>query len=79
MKKKPTYHGWIVVERGGGHLRDSFHCEYYNKDGQKVRFSDPFYNPADAIEWFEKRLGKTIRLLSTPLGAYRVYTEEEAA
>jgi hypothetical protein len=72
---KKQYHGWILVDHGAPGYKDWFRAEYV-EDG--VRKQGPAStNPAVVIEWWDARLGRHIKLLETPLGAFRVYTEEE--
>lgn len=77
--KKIVYHGWIVRERSIGGPKDSYHAEWTEKkDGKEERhFSEVFYSSAKMIDWWDAKVGKPVRLLNTPLGAFRVYTEEE--
>jgi hypothetical protein len=72
----PIYYGWIVVEKAGEGMRDYFFCETFEK-GQRVRGAE-FRRPEEAINWWDEKIGKPVLLLPTPLGAYRVYTEEPA-
>lgn len=71
---KETWHGWIVVTKSEGYA-DHFHVEYVDDSGVRRRELDTT-SPAECIEWWDKRLKKPIKLIATPLGAYRVYTEE---
>lgn len=70
------WHGWIVVTKAEGYA-DHFHVEYVDESGQRRRELDTT-SPAECIEWWDKRIKKPIKLISTPLGAYRVYTEDES-
>jgi hypothetical protein len=74
-EKKLTYHGWIVREPQGDGFKDKFHAEYMEANGER-RTACYSTSPAEVIEWWDKRIGKQIKLLSTPLLAYRVFTEE---
>lgn len=75
-KKTTVQHGWIVREPGGQYLKDSFYAEYEEPGKGRVR-SQAFYSPAEAIDWWEKRLQRQINLIRTPIGAFRVVTIEE--
>lgn len=70
---KETWHGWIVVKREEGYA-DQFFVEHRTESS---RFTLRMSSPAEAVEWWDKKVGKPVKLLATPLGAYRVYTEEE--
>lgn len=70
-----TYHGWIYREREPGY-RDRFYVEYKDeKTGERMtrRFS---ISPGAAVEFFDERVGKPVKLEVTPIGL-RVYTEEK--
>ncbi len=65
------WHGWIVVQKEAGY-RDMFRAEY-RIDGKRMTGNESS-NPVDVIEWWDQHAGERVKLLSTPLGAYRVYT-----
>jgi hypothetical protein len=71
-EKERTYHGWIyrVVSPG---FKDQFWGEYVeNEIRKKVDFGN---SPGEAVEFFDKRVGKRVTLEVTPLGL-RVFTPE---
>lgn len=70
---REVYHGWVVVEKQPGFM-DRIFAEYYDGDERKRVY---FQSATEAIEWWDRHVGKPVRLLATPLGAYRVYTIEE--
>lgn len=67
------YHGWISVIRNQGYA-DRFVAEHANTDGEG-QIRKEFTSPALAVDYFDKRAGEPVKLVETPLGAYRVYTE----
>jgi hypothetical protein len=75
-----TYHGWIVVEEEIG-ITASVSTEFIEADGQRKRvFMTRRGNSgcAEAVEWWDKRLGRTCFLEPTLRGCYRVYTDTVA-
>lgn len=71
---KREYHGWISIERGGEGFKDFFHCESLDTTkGEQVRHAT-FRDPAQAVDFWDRRVGKPVMLQDTPLGAYRVFT-----
>lgn len=74
-RMKPRYHGWLVVQKEPSYM-GKFYAEYSGEaPGERKRVY--FQSPSEAVEWWDARVGKPVKLESTPLGAYRVYTEEE--
>lgn len=73
------YHGWIVREEQGKGFNPIFYAELISTDpkdnGERIR---PFksYSPAAVVDWWDKKVGKPVKLIDTPLQAYRVYTED---
>jgi hypothetical protein len=68
---KNVYHGWITVDRERGY-RDTFRCESTVNGEMQVHHRTK--SAADAVEWWDKKVGQRVSLLDTPIGAYRVYT-----
>jgi hypothetical protein len=71
---KNKYHGWIVRVSQGEGFNPHWRCEWREGEERKARV---FVRETEAIEFFDQRVGEPIKLMDTPLGAYRVYTEEQ--
>lgn len=69
---QPTYHGWIVVTHSPGY-NDTFHVEWVENNERRQRSMS---SAAEAVEWWDKRVGKPVKLVQLPVGAFRVYTGE---
>jgi hypothetical protein len=68
------WHGWIVREEMGPGLKPSFKAEWNDSlTGQRM-YAAHSTDPAQVIEFWDDKVGEKVKLLSTPLGAYRVYT-----
>jgi hypothetical protein len=65
------YLGWVVVEHNPGY-RDSFWAEWLDAEGKR-HWSNKFHSPAEVIDWWDKKVGAPVSVMSTPLGAYRVF------
>lgn len=85
-QKVRRYHGWILQEDGGPGYKDYFTVEWTNENGHRDTYQGFNESPigwrgqsgaAQACEWWEKKLGKTIQLQPMLKGSYRVYTIEE--
>lgn len=72
-----TYHGWILVESGGEGFKDYIYIEY--DDGTPERYRRLLGRAesgcAVAVEWWDKKVGKPVKLQPMLKGSYRVYTE----
>lgn len=91
INPKPVYHGWIIVEEGGEGLLDVITVEWNEGDSRK-RFTAQNTvwdggtgngwrgnsGAARAVEWWDAKVGKPIKLLPFLKGSFRVYTEESA-
>ena len=72
MITRITYHGWVVIDHRAGQ-DDKFYIEYVeNQQRHRVEVE----SATAAIDWWEKKIDRKVKLLPTPLAAYRVYTEE---
>lgn len=50
---------------------DTFHVEYVEGDERKQHRMG---SAAEAVEWWDKRVGMPVKLVQLPVGAFRVYT-----
>lgn len=77
-EKKREYHGWVLVEHEPGY-RDVVAVEWTDEQGNRRRYRDDSWRGesgcAMAIEWWERKLEKSILLQPTLRGCYRVYVE----
>lgn len=72
-KKELVYHGWVCVEKDGPASNDSVWAEWHEPDGTLTR-SEIFYGASGAVqalEFWDKRVGKPIKLLATPTAPCR--------
>lgn len=75
-----TYHGWVVVEDPAPGYNPEVKVEYVAADGKRHTKAMGFGNGGctEAINWWDKRLGKITKLEPTIRGCYRVFTEEQS-
>lgn len=66
------YHGWICLTKEPGY-KDGIHVEWIEGDERRTK---GMQSAAQAVEFFDKRAGMPVLMHETPIGAYRVYTED---
>jgi hypothetical protein len=71
------WYGWIIVEPGGEGFKDFIYVEWMEND---VRRKQEMPNrgesgAAQAVEWWDRKVGQSIRLEHFGSIGYRVYTE----
>lgn len=66
------YHGWIVLTKEPGY-KDCIHVEWMEGEERRTK---GMQSAAQAVEFFDKRAGQPVMMHETPVGAFRVYTEE---
>jgi len=78
-KPETVFHGWIVRESGGDGYRDVFYAKW-REDGkeQQTGMERGWRDPVPAIEFWDNKVGQPVKLMETPIGAFRVYTESPA-
>lgn len=78
MKRK--YHGWIVVEeKPSGEPKYSDIFVEYEEGGERKKDKMPKLGNsgcAQAVEWWDRKVGSNIKLEPMLKGCFRVYTEE---
>ena len=75
-----TYHGWVVIEEAGPGLLARVYVEYTSGDNKRRRKemnSGGNHGCTEAIEWWDKKFGCSVKLEPTIRGCYRVYTESD--
>lgn len=78
MSTSNTYHGWIVVEDLAPGLLARVYVEYVSGDNKRRRKemnSGGNFGCTEAIEWWDKKVGQSVKLQPLMKGCYRVYTE----
>jgi hypothetical protein len=70
------FHGWLI-RFNNGLLPPTFQNEWTNKKTGKRDRTVRFNSPAEAMDWWDTEVGEQVKLMETPLGAYRVYTLKE--
>lgn len=76
MKARKIHHGWVIVEAGGEGFKDHVSVEW--TEGEDRFHEDVGRGEsgcAKAVEWWDKKVGMSVKLEPTLRGAYRVYTE----
>jgi hypothetical protein len=76
---KKQYHGWILVESGGRDLKDFIYIEYTDEQGKRIRKlmeNRGNSGAAEAVEFWDRKVGQSVKLEPMILGMYRVYTGE---
>lgn len=81
--KARKYHGWIVVEAGGSGFNNVIWVEWRDKPEDEVRSRKQVgygeTGSVTAVEWWDKKVGQSVKLQPMLKGSYRVYTEEGGA
>lgn len=78
MKRTRTNHGWILKEDGGAGFKATIYVEWVDGQGKRCHKQMERYGEmgaAEAVEFWEKKLGQPIKLQPMLAGSYRVYTE----
>lgn len=82
--EKKVYYGWILVEDGGEGFKEYVSVEW-NEGDERKRFrgssglEDGWRGESGcalAVEWWDRKIGKNIKLEPTLRGCYRVFTLE---
>jgi hypothetical protein len=74
MRKQ--YHGWIVVEEVSEGMKPPVYAEWVDESGERRKEFRGYGESgcASAVEWWDERLKKPIKLEPTIRGCYRVAT-----
>jgi hypothetical protein len=73
-----TYHGWVVVREAEPGYNHPVYAEFRD-NGERQVVHQGFGNSgcATAIEFWDKKVGQTVKLESVIKGCHRVYTESD--
>lgn len=71
---KPVYHGWVVRQDNGDGKLPSYFAEFKAVEGQGLQRVYTGDSAAKAVQFWDDRIGQPVKLLPTPIGAFRVFT-----